>query len=117
MPLTLQFNPLSLATVEDSGGLWQFAGGQVSQNGAVAANYASVYRCVLQGTDSQNTAMITTTVFFIGQYPPENLTVQGSHDYQSGNQVGSVSAASSTMAAYIGQQYTFNGASNVLQIA
>jgi hypothetical protein len=46
------------------------------------------------------------TIFFLGSSPPENVTVQGSHDFGSGNQVGSVSAASSTRAVYIGQPFT-----------
>jgi len=118
MPV-FQLNRLALTNVNDPAGLWQFEGGQVLENTVHVANYASYKRVVVKGTDQngQNTAMVTTTLFFLGATnPPQNVTLQGAHDFSSGNETGSVSAASPTFAAHIGKQYTRAGATNVLTI-
>ncbi len=47
--------------------------------------------------------------------PPQNLVVQGSHDFNSGGEIGSVSAASGAFAALIGKE--FHRVGNVLTIA
>ncbi|AFY32988.1 hypothetical protein [Calothrix sp. PCC 7507] len=107
--LQLQLQRSTLQNVDDSAGRWQFEGGKVVQNGKQTANYASFKRIVNGGTDAQNTAIVTTTIFFQGKKPPENITLQGSHDFSSGGQIGSVSAASSQYAAYIGKQYSRRG--------
>jgi hypothetical protein len=104
--LELELKHLSLENVDDKAGRWQFAGGQVFQKGKHVANYATVRRVVNKGTEEQNTAMLTTTIFFLGKQPPENMTLQGAHDYNSGDQTGSVSAASGQYAAYIGKAFS-----------
>jgi hypothetical protein len=68
------------------------------------ANYSSVKR-VSCGTQEQNTAMLWMTLFFLGQKPPQNMTLHGAHDFNSGGEIGSVSAASSAFAARIGKQF------------
>lgn len=50
--------------------------------------------------------MLTMTIFFLPDKPPQNITVQGSHDFDSGSEIGSVSAASSGNAAHIGKNFT-----------
>jgi len=72
-----------------------------------------------QGTDqdNQNTANLTIMIFFIGQHPPESITLAGAHDFNSGNETGSVSAASSTQKAHIGKQFKRDGGTNIVDIA
>jgi hypothetical protein len=104
--LELELKQLTLQDVNDGAGRWQFEGGQVLHQRKHVANYATVRRVVNKGTTEQNTAMLTTTIFFLGKQPPENMTLQGAHDFNSGNQTGSVSAASGQHAAYIGKAFS-----------
>ncbi len=117
-PLTLKLTRLSLHNVDDVAGRWQFEGGSVAQGHGHVANYASTKRVTYKGTDQdgQNTASVTTTIFFLGKHPPETITLEGAHDFSSGNQTGSVSAASSSQAVHIGKQYTRNGATGDVTI-
>ncbi len=108
-PLTFTLQRDILENVDDVAGRWQLEGGKVLQDGSHVAYYASTKRVVLNATSAQNTAMLTMTIFFIGDAPPKNITVQGSHDFNSGGQIGSVSAASSTYAPYIDAQFTRTG--------
>ncbi len=118
MPLTLTLSRKALNNVDDAAGRWQFEGGSVAEDNRHVANYASFKRVTFQGTDQdgQNTASVTTTLFFIGSHPPESITLEGAHDFNSGNETGSVSAASKAQASHIGKQYTRSGATNVLHI-
>lgn len=109
MALTLHLKREALTNVDDPAGRWQFEGGEVLEKEKHIANYASIKRVVFKGTDAQNTAMLTMTVFFLGKNPPENITVQGDHDFNSGQEVGSVSAASSAFAAHIGKKFSRAG--------
>ena len=82
-------------------------------------NNASVKRVTFKGTyqNGQNTAAVTTTIFFLGaSNPPQSLTLEGAHDFSSGNETGSVSAASSSHSAHIGKQYSRNGATDITDI-
>src|SRR5215469_2456452 len=107
MALILTLTRKALNNVDDVAGRWQFEGGSAILDKRHAANYASIKRVTFHGTDqdNQNTASVTTTLFFIGSHPPESITLEGAHDFGSGNETGSVSAASSTQAAHIGKQY------------
>ncbi|KAH7243956.1 hypothetical protein MRS44_016987 [Fusarium solani] len=117
-PLNLNFTRKALNNVDDVAGRWQFEGGSVTQNNQHVANYASTKRVTHNGTDQdgQNTASVTTTIFFIGSHPPENITLEGAHDFSSGDQTGSVSASSSAHRARIGKQYTRDGPTGNVQI-
>jgi hypothetical protein len=55
--------------------------------------------------------MVTMTMFFfdINKKPRENVTVQGSHDFGSGNQVGGASAASREFAGLIHEPFSRAG--------
>ena len=118
MALTIQSLQLAVNNVDDVAGSWQFEGGQAAQGWKQVANYASIKRVVFKGTDQngQNSAMVTTTIFFLGNLPPENITLQGSHGFGMGFEIGSVSAASTAYAAQIGKQYSRNGTTNVVTI-
>jgi hypothetical protein len=116
---TYQLKRLSLTNVNDAAGRWQFEGGQVYENGKHVGNYAVIRRVVFKGTDldGQNTAMVTMTIFFLGgngtpgthKGAPQNLTVEGSHDFSSGDEIGSVSAASPAFAPYRDEKYVRKG--------
>jgi hypothetical protein len=109
-------NRSTLTNVDDPAGRWQHEGGTVLRAGAVAAYYATVRRVTTGGTDAQNTAMLTTTLFFVGKNPPENITLQGAHDFNSGNQIGSVSAASGAWSQFRTGTFTYTGSTNTLKI-
>ena len=49
--------------------------------------------------------MLWVTLFFIKEKPPQNITLHGSHDFNSGGEIGSVSAASPAFAGHIGKQF------------
>jgi hypothetical protein len=103
--LTLRTN--SVTNVDDGAGTWQFEGGQVSYGQQQVASYASVKRVV---SGAQNTAMLTVSIFFLGGNPPDNITLQSAHDFNSGDQIGSVSAASGQYLPLIGMPFsTHNG--------
>jgi len=114
MSLTYTLIRECLNNVEDAGGRWQIEGGKVMQKEKHVANYSSVKR-VSCGTQEQNTAMLWITLFFLKGRPPENITLHGAHDFNSGGEIGSVSAASSAFASHIGKQ--FNRLVNTLTIA
>jgi hypothetical protein len=104
MVLTYTLVRQCLNNVDDDAGRWQVEGGTVLQDKNHVANYSSVKR-VSCGTQEQNTAMVWITLFFIGAKPPENITLHGAHDFNSGGQIGSVSAASTAFAPHIGKQF------------
>lgn len=105
--MSLTLTQRSLANVDDAAGRLQTEGGEVFQGDQHIGNYASTKRVVIGGTEALNAAMLTLTLFFIGEpgQDIENMTLQGSHDFGSGNEVGSVSAASSGFSSHIGQQF------------
>jgi hypothetical protein len=104
MALTLELVRECLNNVEDVAGRWQIEGGKVLQRKRHVANYSSVKR-VSCGTQEQNTAMLWITIFFLKKAPPENITLHGAHDFNSGGEIGSVSAASPAHATHIGKQF------------
>jgi len=114
MSLTYTLVRQCLNNVTDIAGLWQVEGGRVLENQKQVANYSSVKR-VSCGTEEQNTAMLWMTLFFEGEKPLENITLHGAHDFNSGGEIGSVSAASPAFAPFIGKQ--FKRVVNTLTIA
>jgi DNA-binding beta-propeller fold protein YncE len=111
--LTYTLDRDCLHNAKDSGMHWQIEGGKVLENCKHVANYSSVKR-VSCGTKQQNTAQLWLTLFFLGDCPPENITLHGAHDFKSGDEIGSVSAASSAFSAQIGKQ--FKRVANILSI-
>jgi hypothetical protein len=102
--LTYTLHRDCLNNVDDPGMGWQIEGGKVLQDRKHVANYSSVKRMSC-GTKEQNTAQLWVTLFFLGKKPPENMTLHGAHDFSSGGEIGSVSAASSAFSAHIGKQF------------
>ena len=115
MTLTLTLERTVLNNVTDVAGLWQYEGGRVFEEKKDVGWYASTKRVVTGATDAQNTAMLTLEVFFTPNKPPQSMVLQGSHDFSSGEEIGSVSAASGSFATYIGKQFKRGG--NVLTVA
>jgi hypothetical protein len=114
MALKYQLVRECLNNVDDVAGRWQIEGGVVLQGQKQVANYSSVKR-VSCGTAKQNTAMLWLTLFFLKGKPPENMTLHGAHDFNTGGEIGSVSAASSAFSTHIGKQ--FKRVVNTLTIA
>ncbi len=102
--LTFTLRRDCLNNVDDPGIRWQIEGGKVLEKDKHVANYSSVKR-VSCGTTEQNTAQLWLTLFFLGEKPPQNITLHGAHDFNSGGEIGSVSAASSAFSAHIGKQF------------
>lgn len=114
MSLTYTLVRECLNNVEDIADRWQIEGGTVLEKAKPVGTYSSVKR-VSCGTHKHNTAQLWLTLFFNSKVsPPENMTLHGAHDFNSGAESGSVSAASSTFAAQIGKQ--FKRAVNTLTI-
>jgi hypothetical protein len=107
-PLTFRLERHALNNTQDPAGVWQFEGGFVfDMSGTRVGSYSSTKRMTTSALEPPlNAGTLTLSILFLGSSPPENVTVQGSHDFSSGNEVGSVSAASSSRAAYIGQPFT-----------
>jgi hypothetical protein len=102
--LTYTLDRDCLHNIDDPGMRWQIEGGKVLENRKHVANYSSVKRMSC-GTTELNTAQLWLTLFFLGGSPPENMTLHGAHDFHSGGEIGSVSAASSAFSAHIGKQF------------
>lgn len=101
-----------LTNVDDAAGRWQFDGGTVSLGEDVVGNFARTKRVITGATSPQNTAMLTITIFFLGEDPPETITLQGAHSFNNGGERGSISAASAGLAGVVG--ITFQGPSDAL---
>ena len=102
--LTYTLQRECLNNIDDPAMRWQIEGGKVLEDGKHVGNYSSVKR-VSCGTAEQNTAQLWLTIFFLGQNPPQNMTMHGAHDFNSGVEIGSVSAASSACSTEIGKQF------------
>jgi hypothetical protein len=102
-------------TSVDAAGSWIFDGGTVSVGTVVVGRYARVLRTVLGGgTDTQNSAMVTITIFLLGQVTPESLTLQGAHSFTTNDAKGSISAASASFPGVVGIHWSLAGATNSL---
>ena len=84
----------TLKNVDDDAGRWQYEGGAVFKSGTQVGNYMSTKRVIFDVSPALNAAMLTLTIFFSGEDPPQNITLQGTHDFNNGGEIGSVSAAS-----------------------
>jgi hypothetical protein len=84
----------------DGGGLWQYEGGTV-QNAAGTAtigHYIVNRRVTTSGTQPDNTALETITMFFPSATSgnvPNTVILEGAYSYNTGQVIGSVSAVSS----------------------
>ena len=107
----------TLNNVDDAaGGWWQYEGGTVFEEKrqvgySAADNQAGDFRG--DGRPKHRDADARSVLH--PQMPPQNIVVQGTHDFNSGGEIGSVSAASTAFATYLGKEFHRTG--SVLTIA
>lgn len=107
MALKYELKRKCLDNVEDNAIRWQIEGGDVFEDGRKVGTYSSVKR-ISCGTVEFNTAQLWVTLFFKPRKEgnaPENMTLHGAHNFNTGNQLGSVSAASLSFSAQIGKPF------------
>ena len=114
MALTLTLERSVLNNVDDAAGRWQYEGGRVFEATRDVGWYAGTKRVIFGATDAENAAALMLEVFFQPTRRPQSLVLQGAHDI-SGDEVGSVSAASSALAGHVGRRFRRVG--NVVTIA
>ncbi len=98
-----------LKNVDDSAGMWQYAGGDVEQNGQKVGTYISMSRVLSKPDPAFNTSTYSLTIMFSGATPPQNMTLQGVWDYTAGQAIGSVSAISEDLEGADGAPFTIEG--------
>jgi len=103
----------SLNNVDDAAGRWQHEGGKVLKGATTIGTYVITRRVTMGGTDPYNAAFTTVHLMLpVGTaLPPQNLTLQGTHNFSNGYFYGGVSAASN--------RYTFtcNGQAVIIPTA
>jgi hypothetical protein len=83
----------SPTVVSDAAGATRYDGGTVALgDGSIIGRYVRVLRTVNGVTDALNAALVNITLFAQGTL--DNLTLQGSHSFTSGNETGGVTGAS-----------------------
>jgi hypothetical protein len=102
----------TLTNVDDAEGRWQFDGGRVLLNNNLVGYYTRKKRVSFGIPSSVNkSSMEMTLIWASGNY---NFTVQGSHSFSDGSQVGGVSGTSPGFTAF--NNATFSGNSNQITI-
>lgn len=93
--VTLTLVRASLTNVADAAGTTQHEAGTVRKGVTNVGRYTLVRR-VTNGGPVLNNGATTATLFFtaFGVAPAQNVTLQGAHDFSTGNFTGSVSAGS-----------------------
>jgi hypothetical protein len=104
----------SLTNVDDAAGRWQHEGGIIRANGIDFGHYCSQKRVTMGGTDALNCASINITLFLPTTTGLGCITMQGVHEFNSGDQSGSVSSVSKQFAHHFGQQ--FHMQNNIMSI-
>jgi hypothetical protein len=112
LPLVVVINPASVVSNElaDKGGNWQYVGAE-----AFEETTGQPVKLIAMKRDNRTAAaafpasILTATVLFASQdnEVSDHFTIQGLHDLTSGNETGSVSAASWAFKDYIGGTFTF----------
>ncbi|MFP5212945.1 MAG: hypothetical protein ACLGPL_06150 [Acidobacteriota bacterium] len=98
-------------SVDDAAGYWLYLRGSVSFGGREIGHYLTIMRGFKALDLGLNSATTTTTVYFGSTAPYQNITLQGTHDFGSGKDIGSVSAASAEYAPLIGANFVFSNGS------
>ncbi len=100
----------TLTNVDDAEGRWQFDGGNVYIGRNLVGHYTRSKR-ISFGVPTNKHAMEMTIML---NDTNSNFTVQGSHYFTTGEEIGGVSAASAGLSAI--QHATFTGDSDTLTI-
>jgi len=112
----------SFTGVDDAAGAWLFDEGLLLSvpDGNPTGYYQQIFRAFSGKGNSPNAASIQTVLFFDDGTPgqaPSNVTLNGAHNFNSGNQRGSISAVGGTLIGlFVGSQYELDGATNRLTI-
>lgn len=118
--VSLQLVRTSLNNVEDAAGRFQHEGGDLKKSGTTIGQYLIVRRITSPATSALNTAATSITLFVgtSAATAPNNITLQGAHNFSAGNFRGSVSAASNRYSWIQGADSTYSstgaGTSNLL---
>jgi hypothetical protein len=114
LSFTLTIDPSVSGSLQDNFGVWEYAGatGKDASSGQTVKLIATKRYASSPGFQP-SASMLTASVQFDGNasgVPAKNLTLQGVHDLTSKNivETGSVSAASSELAEYIGGTFSFD---------
>ena len=95
--VALTLTRTTLTNVNDAAGLWQHQAGDIMKSGVKVGQYLLTRRVTTGGSTAPlNTAATQITLFFAtaSGTAPQNITLQGAHDFGPGNFRGSVSGAS-----------------------
>lgn len=95
----------TLTNVDDAEGRWQFSGGKVYYGNTHVGHFISKKRVSFGVPSSVNKAAVETT--FIWNWGDHNFTIQGTHYFGTGKQVGGVSAVSPGFSAF--EDATYSG--------
>jgi hypothetical protein len=102
----------TLTNVNDAEGRWQFDGGDVYLGSTKVGHYTRKKRVSFGIPSSVNRSSMEMTIIWAwGDY---NFTLQGSHHFGTGREVGGVSATSAGFTAYT--DATFAGNHNAITI-
>jgi len=106
MSHTLQLDETFRSTlIKDEGGASAYEQGSITVSSKVVGYWYKSFRAP-ENKFPLNAAVITLTLFLGTTAPYQNIILQGSHDYNSGVEVGSVSSASGVYAPLIGREFS-----------
>lgn len=94
----------ALINVNDAEGRWQFSGGKVMLGSTHVGYFIRKKRVSFAVSSGVNKAAVETTI--IWKWGSHAMTVQGSHDFSSGAEVGGVSAVSAGFSAFADATFT-----------
>ena len=111
--VSLTLTRTTLTNVPDAAGLWQHQGGDIIKGGVKVGQYLLTRRVTTGGSTAPlNTAATQITLFFAtaAGSAPQNVTLQGAHDFGPGNFRGSVSGASNRFTFTQGADASYSSA-------
>lgn len=110
--VALQLVRTSLNNVDDAAGRFQHEGGNIVKSKVTIGQYLIIRRVTTPATSTMNVAATTITLFLGtgSTTAPNNITLQGAHNFSAGNFRGSVSAASNRYSFLQGADATYTAA-------
>ncbi|MES2924442.1 MAG: hypothetical protein V4819_23015 [Verrucomicrobiota bacterium] len=111
--VAVQLVRTSLRNVDDAAGRFQHEGGNVVKGQTTIGQYIIIRRVTTPATSVMNVAATTITLFLGtgSTTAPNNITLQGAHNFSAGNFRGSVSAASNRYSWIDGADATYSTSS------
>lgn len=116
---SLTLTRTTLTNVDDAAGRTQHQSGNVLRNGIKVGQYLIQRRVTTGGSTAPlNTAATTIALFMAtaGGTAPQNITLQGAHDFGPGNFRGSVSGASNRYTWLQGADATYSSSNTNLTL-